>query len=156
MGQTICATKHTSFTLFWLSVFLLSASCTPLNTVLPNWMVGTWETKVDGVRVTEKWTNNSAYFQGETSTHFKDNVQLEKIKLTFENDSLCYNISIKNKKCCFKCPNPFEDTLVFVNLKNDFPKRLVYIKPVKNTMTVWIDNFEGDPNRIVYAFKKIN
>jgi hypothetical protein len=41
-----------------------------------------------------------------------------------------------------------------LNDKNDFPKRLVYVKPTGKKMTVWMDNESGDPNCMIFPFEK--
>lgn len=130
--------------------------CTGTTVKIPRWLLGKWEADVDGIKVVEEWNSHPKHFSAHTTMYYDKNNQEEFVKLTSENDSLFYTITINKRKCTFICNKPYSDTLIFTNDQNDFPKRLVYTRPKEKSMLVWIDNFEGDPNRIIYAFKKID
>lgn len=157
MAKTNCTFRFT-FKTYGIILFnlVLLSSCVRQNSKLPNWLLGKWEANVNGIRVVETWNLKNNHFNAETRTFYEQNPQLEKVLLELNDDSLYYNISINNRKTCFVCGTPLNDTLIFVNNLNEFPKRIVYTKPENDKMKVWIDNFQGDPNRIDYWFQKIN
>lgn len=93
---------------------------------------------------------------GSTVWSWDGKQRTEILQLFYRGDSLMYRVQMEgNKVLHFACLDPESDTLVFVNNKNDFPKRLVYVRPTGKNMSVWIDNEEKDPNRISFPFEKI-
>ena len=93
---------------------------------------------------------------GSTVWSFDGKQRVDACSISFNKDTLEYAVIFKNKKpVYYKCSNPENDTLIFINSKIDFPKRIVYVHPKGKNMRVWIDNEENDPNRIYFPFEKI-
>lgn len=136
--------------------FVIAIGCVQQQSKLPEWILGNWQANVNGVKVTETWEKQDNKLHAKTTTYYDKNTQLERVKLSMTNDTLFYSIKINERSTTFVCGKPYKDTLIFENPNNEFPKRIVYVKPDNNKMPVWIENFEGDPNRIDYPFKKIN
>jgi hypothetical protein len=119
-------------------------------------MCGTWKSSFNGIDVKETWRLEQNKMMGSTVWSWDGKQRKETLQLYYERDTLFYRIRMEgNKILYFKCEDPSNDTLVFVNHRNDFPKRLVYVRPTGRNMDVWIDNEESDPNRISFPFEKI-
>ncbi|HLP54524.1 MAG TPA: DUF6265 family protein [Fluviicola sp.] len=138
-----------------LSVFFLD-SCTSPESGLPQWLKGEWKTSLNGITIKEKWVQKGDSLVGLISWTNDQNKRIDHSVIRFQNDTLVYKlISGKKKPICFLCTDISKDTLAFVNKHNDFPKRIVYVRPTGNFMRTWVDNGAGDPNRINYPFEKI-
>ena len=119
-------------------------------------MNGTWESTFNKINVRETWELKGKKMVGSTVWSFEGKKRVDAISISFNKDTLEYFASFENEKpICFKCFNTESDTLVFINKLNDFPKRIVYVRPNGKNMRVWIDNEENDPNRINFPFEKI-
>lgn len=119
-------------------------------------MSGVWKSSFNGIDVRETWKQDRDKMLGSTVWSWDGKQRTEILQLFYRGDSLMYRVQMEgNKVLHFACLDPESDTLVFVNNKNDFPKRLVYVRPTGKNMSVWIDNEEKDPNRISFPFEKI-
>jgi hypothetical protein len=137
-----------------LPLFVLAACAKEQE--LPVWMTGVWKSSFDGIDVRETWVLKGKKMIGSTVWSWDGKQRTEKLRLYYENDSLTYDQKLEDGRYLkFVCRDAANDTLVFVNNKNHFPKRLIYVKPKSKYMTVWIDNEEKDPNRISFPFKKV-
>jgi hypothetical protein len=119
------------------------------------WMTGVWKSTFNGVDVCETWELKKDRMVGSTVWSWGGKQRTEQLSIFYRGDSLIYKIILEDKKpLYFTCEDCENDTLVFINNRNDFPKRLVYVKPSGKKMNVWIDNEEKDPNRITFPFEK--
>lgn len=140
-----------------LAVLIVVLSCQRTHP-LPKWISGKWKSNFDGIDIVETWQEDGEKLIGSTVWSW-DNKQRREIITLYYNSKrqLVYRMNTEHKSNLeFICQNPLEDTLVFINNKNDFPKRLVYVKPKSKKMDVWIDNEQDDPNRISFSFDKSN
>ena len=88
--------------------------------------------------------------------HYENKFQKEFLRIFEKNNVLYYQIVIEKDTLVFKCKNYLNaDTLTFVNNGNPFPKRINYVRPIANKMSVWIENVKNDPNGIFFTFKKV-
>lgn len=139
-----------------LPASLLLLSCTRHDN-FPKWMCGKWKSQLDEIEITENWKCANGCMSGSTIWAGDGKTKVEKLRLFFRDHTLCYEVRLnQDRPVIFKCIDPKSDTLIFVNNQNDFPKRLVYVKPKGYKMDVWIDNNEKDPNRISFPFEKIH
>jgi len=119
-------------------------------------MVGRWKSSFDGMAIRETWQQSGDHFKGSTVWLWDGKSRKETLTLFYNReDQLIYRVKMEKKTLDFVCEDPTKDTVVFVNPKNDFPKRLVYVHPKGRKMTVWIDNEPNDPNRMTFPFEKI-
>jgi hypothetical protein len=138
------------------SLLFFVISCSQQPHKLPTWMSGVWKSSFNDVDVRETWECGNGFMTGSTVWSWDGKQRKEKLRLAYVDDSLVYYIRLEdNKLLKFVCTDAENDTLVFVNNKNDFPKRLVYVRPSGKKMSVWIDNEEKDPNRISFPFEKV-
>ncbi len=121
---------------------------------MPSWFIGKWKAEFNGISVVETWENHESYYSGITIWDDHGLQSKEKIKLYYEEDKLIYQVTIEESDTKFICENLDNDTLIFINNKNDYPKRIIYTKPVKNEMKVWIDNFQNDSHTSTFYFEK--
>src|SRR6218665_2432535 len=122
---------------------LILCSCTK-NQYLPSWFIGKWKAEFNGISVIETWENHDGYYSGTTVWDDHGLQSKERIKLYFEEGKLVYQLKIDKTNTKFICDNVDNDTLIFINNKNDYPKRIVYTRPINKEMKVWIDNFQND------------
>lgn len=154
MGKTNGKTLKTLAHAFLLTLLLLS-SCSDGNN-LPYWIRGNWITSLDNETIHENWKLRNKCILGENYMHYENKFQKEKLRIFEENDVLYYQIIIQKDTLVFTCKNyQNKDTLTFVNNLNPFPKRINYVKPKDNKMSVWIENMKNDPNGIFFTFKKV-
>jgi len=119
-------------------------------------MNGKWESTFNNINICETWQLKGEKMVGTTVWSFEGKKRVDSVSLSFNKDTLEYFTAFENEKpICFKCVHPENDTLVFINNENNFPKRIIYVRPIGKNMRVWIDNEENDPNRIYFPFKKI-
>ncbi|MCC6701443.1 MAG: hypothetical protein IT221_07960 [Fluviicola sp.] len=147
------------FTQRLISIFIVIISlyaCQQNEYKMPHWLLGKWKTNYDGFLITEYWYKNKTGFTAVTVWHDKKSKDYEHINLLLNKDQLTYRIKTKTKNMDFVCDDIHNDTLIFVNNDNDFPKRIIYVEPTGDEMEVWIENFPNDPNEMRFPFKKIN
>ncbi len=138
-----------------LLILLTLHSCSPGNN-LPQWIHGRWITSLDNETIHENWKLEKSCISGENYMHYENKFQKEFLRIFEKNNVLYYEIVIEKDTLVFKCKNYREaDTLTFVNNRNPFPKRINYVKPRGNEMSVWIENVKNDPNGILFTFKKV-
>lgn len=122
---------------------------------LPAWILGPWHAKYEGIDINETWYSKNDRLVGKTVWTLDHHKRYEKLTL-FQNNArkLVYRVEMEGKAIDFICKDPGKDSLIFINEENDFPKRLVYVKPVSNCMKVYIDNSPTDPNRMSFDFHR--
>lgn len=154
MGKTNTLTV-TTFATILLLTFLILHSCSNRDN-LPQWIHGKWITSLDNETIHENWKLRTNCISGENFMHYENKFQKEFLRIFEKNNVLHYQIIIERDTLVFKCKNYLDtDTLTFVNNQNPFPKRINYVRPVANKMSVWIENVKNDPNGIFFTFKKV-
>lgn len=153
MEKTNTPTLTTLATL--LLTILILYSCSNRDN-LPQWIHGKWITSLDNETIHENWKLQPNCISGENFMHYENKFQKEFLRIFEKNNILHYQIVIEQDTLIFKCKNYRDaDTLTFVNNQNPFPKRINYVRPIANKMSVWIENVKNDPNRISFTFKKV-
>lgn len=145
----------TTFALTLLLTFFILNSCTHRGN-LPEWIHGNWITSLENETIHENWKLDKKGLSGENYMHYENKFQKEFLHIFEKNNILHYRIIIEKDTLVFKCKNYLDaDTLTFVNNRNPFPKRINYVRPIANKMSVWIENVKNDPNGIFFTFKKV-
>lgn len=154
MGKTNIKTLTTFAQPILLTLFVLQ-SCSHKNQ-LPDWIHGNWITSLDNQTIHENWKLQNNCLSGVNYMHYENKFQKEQLRIFEKDNSLYYQIVIEKDTLIFKCSNYQDtDTLTFVNPQNPFPKRINYVRPKANKMSVWIENVKNDPNGIFFTFKKV-
>lgn len=144
--------KTTFYSLLLVNSIVL-CGCTKKN-YLPSWMVGKWKTELNGISVVENWEQKNDHLSGLTIWDDHGLQSKEYLKLYFQESELVYEVIINKVKRKFVCNRMDNDTLIFVNNQNDFPRRIIYTKPIHKRMKVWIDNFQNDSHTLTFYFEK--
>jgi Domain of unknown function (DUF6265) len=152
MGNTKRYTKR----LISIVILLFTVSACQQEKKHPLWLLGKWKTSYDGFLITEDWYQNKNGLSAVTVWHDKKSKDYEHINLFLDQKHLIYRIKTKTKKMDFVCSDIYNDTLIFINNDNEFPKRIIYVEPNGDEMEVWIENYPNDPNEMRFPFKKIN
>lgn len=154
MGKTDFKAITTVAKALALTFFLLH-SCSERNN-LPEWIQGNWITSLNNETIHENWKPGNKCISGENYMFYENKFQKEFLRIFEKNNHLYYQIVIEKDTLVFTCKNyQGTDTLTFVNNQNSFPKRINYVRPVANKMSVWIENVKNDPNGIFFTFKKV-
>lgn len=122
---------------------------------LPLWMIGNWQTQSDGFTIVENWKLDSNQLKGATSWRKGTVFFEEKSTISATEKGLRLKILIGKRTIVFKTEAINSDTLVFINAKNDFPKRICYRLLSKDKLIAWIENYPNDPKKKVFSHKRI-
>jgi len=125
-------------------------------------LLGNWENKsVDGT-LTESWTklNDSTYHASSYFIKNKDTLHFESISLQQKAEVLTYQSIVKgqnsDKPVTFNLVVSNEKQLVFENLKNDYPQKIIYKQLSKNNVVVEISGLQqGKPSAEKFAMVKV-
>lgn len=127
-------------------LFLSLTSCK--KEVLPNklaatdWIIGEWENNSKEGKLIENWNKvNDSVFEG--VAYFvkgKDTLHNESIILKQKGANVFYLSTIKgqnnNTSVVFKLKISSLKKLIFENLKNDFPQKIIYNKTTKDSLVI--------------------
>ena len=125
------------------------------------WILGSWEQQTDKGILTETWQRqNDSLFVG--SCYFinqSDTLHTETILLDQRDDSITYSANVKgqnNEKAVpFTLTTANTNSLVFENLKHDYPQKIVYQKNKSNGLVVTISGIlQGKKSEEKYSFTK--
>jgi len=125
------------------------------------WLEGAWTNINDESRSYEKWTkvNDStftaySYVMVENDTVFVEGVILQErmndvfftVKVPDQNDS---------EAVTFKLIPSEKGIFTFENKAHDFPKRITYSNPVKDSIHAWIEGVvEGESKKVDFLYKR--
>lgn len=147
------AKRKTTFTIAIVFIFSALSGC-QTDQDYPSWMLGSWKTQFNGFEIVETWNKANHGYSAVTIWNDHGLKSKEQVKLYYEHQKLVYQVQVDHKKTKFICEDVNNDTLVFYNKYNDYPKRIIYTRPVHNEMKVWVDNFPDDPNTSYFNFRK--
>ena len=125
------------------------------------WILGSWEQQTYKGILTETWQRqNDSLFVG--SCYFinqSDTLHTETIVLEQRDDSITYSANVKgqnNEKAVpFTLTTANTNSLVFENLKHDYPQKIVYQKNKSNGLVVTISGIlQGKKSEEKYSFTK--
>ena len=125
------------------------------------WIIGSWEQKTDKGILTESWQRQndsvfvgSCYFINESDTLHRETILLEQ-----RADSITYSANVKgqnnDKAVPFTLTTANTNSLLFENLKHDYPQKIVYQKNKSNGLVVTISGIlQGKKSEEKYSFTK--
>ena len=125
------------------------------------WLLGTWVNKTEDDYSEEKWErkNDSTFFAFSYTKVGKDTVFAENVLLQQNGERLemmivAFNQN-ENQPVSFGLISSEENKFIFENKKHDFPQRIVYTNPVKDSLHAWIEGqVEGERRVVDFNFKK--
>jgi hypothetical protein len=140
--------------IYILLVLCTLASCQKSNSISKivgmDWLLGKWQNKSDAGNLLETWKKvNDSVFIGES--YFikeKDTLHFEQIQLKKKGQNLLYVSTIKgqnnNKPITFIHNPEIEKQLVFENLKNEYPRKIVYKPFATNHLLIEISGIQQE------------
>ena len=151
--------------IYILVLILTLASCQKSKEVSKivgnDWLLGKWENKSDDGTLLETWKKvNDSLFIGES--YFikeKDTLHSEKIELKQKGENLFYISTIKgqnnDKPIIFKHNIEIEKQLVFENLKNEYPRKIIYKSFAKDHLLIEVSGIQQEKSSSTrYSMKK--
>lgn len=128
----------------------------------PGKFIGYWEMKAKRYTLYESWSKigvNTLLGKSSMISYNDDTTNLEIILLTLEGNTIYYtptNIGQNNNNPIrFTLTSLVNNTYIFENTTNDFPKRIMYHFPAEGLMYVNIDAGANSKKRKDYVYKKI-
>lgn len=126
-----------------------------------NWLIGTWTNETEGEYSQESWSkeNDSTY----TGFSFVEVNGKPEQALTMALEEKENKLFLSFLKVDEKNPKPYTLTLisseegkfVFDNQNIDFPEKVTYTNPAKDSLHTWIDvEIEGEPTRTDFYFTR--
>ena len=127
-----------------------------------NWMTGTWMDSSSTGKMVEVWNviNDSVMVGSSIYLAGLDTIFFEEISLKKINGEIYYIPSIQVEEglqpVLFKFISFSNGEFIFENKKHDFPQRIVYSNPVKDSLVAYIDgNQKGEYRKEYFRMKRI-
>ena len=125
------------------------------------WLLGTWVNEYTPEFSQESWTKkNDSTFSAFSFTRVrKDTVFAETLLLQQKEGDLLLIVTDVDKKnkssVTFKMVPSKKGQFVFENKNHDFPQRIVYTNPVKDSLHAWIEGkVDGANEKLHFHFSK--
>lgn len=126
-----------------------------------DWLLGEWVNESDGMLSKETWSRKNENTLTGTSLRLlrKDTVFVEKMVLQQVNEDLLLTVTTIDQdnedSVTFKLVSTKNDEFLFENRKQEFPKRIAYSNPKKDSLHAWIDgDVYGKNERIDFYFAR--
>ncbi|MAP79566.1 MAG: hypothetical protein CL526_00625 [Aequorivita sp.] len=125
------------------------------------WLLGTWINEKENDFSQETWTReNDSSFTGYSFREVSGEVVFaEAMVLQLKNGDL--NLTVASPKKPHEKPVTFVmvasegDKFIFENKSHDFPQKIIYWQPVKDSLHAWIEGVEnGNTKKIDFYFSK--
>ena len=127
-----------------------------------HWLLGTWQNVSEEGTSKEVWTkvNDSLYVAESFTIVESDTVFYETVQLFQDNTDVYFSATdaLQNggKAVAFKLIPNEEGLFVFENNMHDFPKRIIYSNPVKDSIHAWIVGIQDEQFRKVdFYFERV-
>lgn len=127
------------------------------------WLVGNWANITIDQQSYENWTrlNDSTLSSYAYTTVLNDTVFQENMIIQQRPNGLCLIVSVPNqnkeKPVVFDFLPKENDVFTFVNEKHDFPNKISYTNPVKDSIHAWIEGqIDSTYRKIDFYFKRNN
>ncbi len=125
------------------------------------WLLGTWINENGEEFSQESWSQeNAGTFTAFSFTQIgKETVFAETMVLEQKADSLFLTVATANqnekKPVTFKLVSSEKGKFVFENKNHDFPQRIVYTNPAKDSLHAWIEGtVNGETKRSDFSFSR--
>lgn len=145
---------------------LLEVESTPVTKKLDklsqlNWLIGAWQNVSEEGTSKEIWAKvNDSLYEAESFTLVEnDTVFYETVQLFQDNNEVYFSATdaLQNggKAVAFKLVPDEAGLFVFENNLHDFPKRIIYTNPVKDSIHAWIVGIqEGQMLKVDFYFER--
>lgn len=127
------------------------------------WLVGNWTNRTTDQQSYENWIkkNDSTLIAHSYTMVLKDTVFQENMVIQQKIDSVVLIVSVPNqndeKPIAFGLLSTENEAFTFVNEHHDFPNRISYSNPVKDSIHAWIEGqIDSTYKKIDFYFKRSN
>ncbi len=127
------------------------------------WLLGTWTNESGEEFSQESWSKeNDSMFTAFSFTQVANTtVFAETMALEQKADSLLLTVAAANqndeKPITFKMISSENGQFIFENKNHDFPKRIIYTNPVKDSLHAWIEGtVNGEAKKVDFYFSRKN
>jgi hypothetical protein len=127
------------------------------------WLEGTWTNINDESRSYEKWTkiNDSSLSAFNYVMVANDTVFVEVVNLQERLNEVFFTVKVPEQNdseaVTFKLIPSEKGVFTFENKEHDFPKRITYSNPVKDSIHAWIEGeVEGEFRKVDFLYKREN
>lgn len=110
------------------------------------WLSGYWTSSKDGTVIEELWTNGSGYMMlgVHRDVYANGRSSFEYLRIMRTREGIVYVASPGGRTgTTFTMKENKEQKVIFENLENDFPQRIIYSR-TEDTLTARIENEAGD------------
>ncbi len=125
------------------------------------WLLGTWTNESGEEFSQETWSKeNASSFTAFSFTQVgKETVFSETMALEQKGDSLLLTVLTANQKdekpVTFKMVSSENGQFTFENKNHDFPERIIYTNPVKDSLHAWIEGtVNGEAKKVDFYFSR--
>lgn len=125
------------------------------------WLLGTWVNEFTPEFSQESWTkeNDSTFSAFSFTLVHNDTVFSETMSLQQKDGNLLLTVVEVNPNeavpVTFRLVSSDKRKFVFENKKHDFPKRIIYTHPVKDSLHAWIEGpVDGENKQLHFHFSK--
>ena len=150
--------KHSLFFILTIALTACQGKKNPLDELNP--IIGDWHAQMeDHIIVSENWVRNHENSLSGTSYFINrgDTTLSEAMTIEWVNDQLQFSTLLSNEESEVVFPlKSFENgTFVFENLRNEYPQRIIYHVPTKDSLHAYIEgDLNGEPTRLDFNFKR--
>ena len=123
-----------------------------------SWLVGSWSSSKGDAETDEHWIEpKGGMMLGLNRTTRGEKASFEYMRLQQENGTIIFYASPSGQSAVpFKLKSLGENTVVFENVKNDFPQRIYYHRKQDRLHAAIEGNIKGEPKRIEWNWKLQN
>ena len=126
------------------------------------WLEGSWTNISEESQSYERWTrkNDSTFTSFSYTMVQEDTVFVEEVTLQerFKDVFLTVKVPDQNdaQAVTFKLIPTEKGIFTFENKAHDFPQRITYSNPVKDSIHAWIEGIvDGNPKKVDFLFKRV-
>ncbi len=125
------------------------------------WLLGTWTNNTEEEFSQETWSkeNESSFTAFSFTQKGKETVFAETMALEQKGENLLLTVAVANqndeKPVTFKMISSEKGKVTFENKNHDFPQRIIYTNPVKDSLHAWIEGtVNGETKKVDFYFSK--
>jgi hypothetical protein len=124
-----------------------------------SWLQGCWAMESDGRLVEEQWLapRASSMLSVGRTTRGTTLVEYEMVLIRERGNQLSYEAHPSGQQpAVFMSTTLGERSIVFENLKHDFPQRIGYERTASDTLTAWIEGPQnGQTRRVEFTYQRV-
>lgn len=127
------------------------------------WLEGSWTNITEKSQSYERWTrkNDSTLTSYSYTTVENDTVFVEVVNLQERFNGVFFTVVVPDQNdaeaVIFKLIPSEKGIFTFENKTHDFPQRITYSNPVKDSIHAWIEGVvEGETKRVDFLYKRSN